>query len=591
MNRRKTWLWLAAVLILLSALTSCTASTKTTAPSPTTQVTTTVAATAKPSETTIAKTDAKTEQTTTKPVTTTVATTTVAPTTTTVQTTAPEARITLSVVSTDAGIAIPDDVDRSNNKYVNIAKEFANADVNYEIIAWADYQTRLNMLLVSGKYPDILHTAYNENVNEIESKGAFVNLLPYFEKSTIVQKFIDKDDFLERMQDRKTNEYYSIPMSNRGEGYPDGTWVRARYDLLQKYNEGKWPKTIDEWAEVARKVKEGNPNAKPFSAWCPGTMIFQYNKQFWFAFGVESNLQTILQEDNTYKFNVQDPDYKRAMEFHRKLYNDGLLSQTFATNTDYAVLRSDYDNNDLLVWSDHIQQMFPPDPMALQKTARPDMVWICAPPLETYPVPREKAMKFNYKRDTFDAGHRVHISKSSKYPDRAWRFIGGLCSEELYDLAFWGTKGEEYTVNSDGSRSIVHEKYIEPHSRYGIVYAIMMGYGQGRGALIQDLIDQTKAAMPDKLPLIEMHQANAAAVSKEATKVPYIRLGDLLSDKVSTKSDEAQGVATSLTVKYIMGRINMNEYDAGIAQFLTDYQYMLDERTQAYKDRYIDKTK
>jgi putative aldouronate transport system substrate-binding protein len=496
----------------------------------------------------------------------------------------PEERVKLSMVSTDAGIKIPEDVDPGNNPFVNIAKEYANADIEYEIIPWADYQTKMNLLLASGKYPDTVHTAYNENITDVESKGAFVNLLPYYENSEIVQKVIDKDFFMEKAKNNTTGEYYYMPMSTSGDGYPDGYWMRARWDLIEKHNNGEWPKNIDEWIELARKVKAANPNATPFSAWCPGTMIFQYNKQFWYAYGVESNLAIVKQKDDTFQFNVQDPDYKRAMELHKQLYDEGLLSQTFATNTDYAMLTNDYNNNDLLVWSDSCQQFSG----GASTTWGTDKPWVAAPLLEEYPVDREKAMTYNTKFNKLDTGHRVHISKSCAYPDRAWRFIEGLCSDEMSELIFWGEEGVTYKSEGD-ERVIIADAFSDPNRTYGTVYGMILGYGNSRVPNLQALKNSDKIKNP---AFIDMELKNEEAIGAEAKPAPgsEYMLGDLLSDDVSAKMDEAQGVVTSLAVKYIMGRITMEDYDKGIADFLTKYGFILEEYTNAYKARYIDKT-
>ena len=87
--------------------------------------------------------------------------------------------------------------------------------------------------------------------------------------------------------------------------------------------------------------------------------------------------------------------------------------------------------------------------------------------------------------------------------------------------------------------------------------------------------------------LLDMHLKNAEEVGKASVKRPVYILDDLLSDDITAKEDEAQGVITSLAVKYIMGRITMDEYDKGIESFVKTYGYMLDEYTNAYEARYI----
>lgn len=353
-------------------------------------------------------------------------------------------RIKLTMFSTDAGIKVPTEVDPSDNPFIKIAEDYANVDVEYELVPWIDMQTKTNLLLASGKYPDIVHTAYNENVGEVENRGGFINLLPYFEKSAVVQKFIDKDEYIKLCKNNQTGEYYYIPMSSVEN--PDGINFVMRYDLVEKYNGGKVPETMDEWVQLARKVKEGNPNATPFSAWCPGTLIFAYGYQWWRAYGVNPNLGTRRLDDGTYIFHVTLPEYKEALDFHKALYKEGLLSQTFATNRDYAQFANDYENNDVLVVADSCQQS---DGWLAINATNPSIKWVMAPLLKEYPVEEKYAMFENLKSSKFDTGHRVHISKSCANPDAAWKFIEGLTCDDLYEKIFWGDEGETYIVKDN----------------------------------------------------------------------------------------------------------------------------------------------
>lgn len=112
-----------------------------------------------------------------------------------------------------------------------------------------------------------------------------------------------------------------------------------------------------------------------------------------------------------------------------------------------------------------------------------------------------------------------------------------------------------------------------------------MGYGSG--------LEARRTALRDKIDpkLIDMNIQNIENVASKALPNEGLVLGDLLSDDVHSKWDEARGIVTSLAVKYIMGQITVDEYDKGIEDFLNKYQYMMDEYTQAYKARYIDKVK
>lgn len=559
--------------ILLGMFTACSSSNISTASTSATQAVATTAATE--AVTTVASTTAASATTTTA----------ASATTTTTAPAIDEERVTISVTSVGTGVQVPDNLDLSDNPKINIAKEYANCDVDFSCIPWTDYQTQLNLLLASGKYPDIFVTYFNDNVIDVERRGAFIDLLEYFENSEIVQSRIDHDDFIEQMRDAVTGGYYALPTPSQGPGYPEGGWAEARWDLLVKYNNSEWPKTVDEWVDVARLVKEGNPNANPFSAQCPGNAIFQWGAQFWFAYGVNPNMEIVRQENGTYLFNVEDSDYVAAMEFHRKLYEEKLLSQTFATNTDRQQIQNDRDNNDLLLWNTTCDNMYMP---TLDENGElPTQQWICAPLLEEYPVDFEKAMEKNQGYSSFVSTMRTHISTSCKYPDRAWRLLEGFCTDEFYDAVFWGVEGVTYKVNDNGEKYIDEstiEAWADPSNRFAYGrYAFLLGPNNQR---IAALFTQKMSTTPE---IYDMELSNMAQWQENASHPPFISMDDLISDETFLKRDEAQGIISTLCVKYIMGRITMDEWDTEIGKFLDTYRYMTDDYTAAYKTRYIDK--
>ncbi|MDR1531216.1 MAG: extracellular solute-binding protein [Clostridiales bacterium] len=498
---------------------------------------------------------------------------------------AAEERVTLRVFSTDAGITIPQGVNTSDNPYVNIAKEYANVDVNYEIVPWGDMQTRTNLLLASGDYPDIVHTAYNDNVESAEDAGGFLNLLPYFENSPVVQSFINKDEYLKYGSNTKTGEYYAIPMSAKE--FPEGRNFLVRYDLFQQYAGGVFPSSIEGWVEVARKLKADRPNSKPFSVWNAGSSIFNYADMFWEAYGI--NIHTGIMQpptgDGTFVFTFQRPAFIEAAKFHKMLYDEGLLSKTWITNTDISTFNDDWRNSDVLLIADNCQQS------ELYLAREP--LWVLVPPLTEYPVPAEEANPNNTKRlSSMDLGHRVHISASSKYPDQAWKFIEGLCSPELYDLIFWGEEGVSYSQNADGSRDIIPEGFNDPDRAYGLVYGFIFGYGSG----LEAARAARRGAVDPQEGYFEAIEITLDSIDKVAKtlKTPFESasvVADLISDDIRAKADEMLAEQSSIVSEYIMGVIDDAQFEARIADYTAKWAYYLDAYNQAYTDRVINKIK
>ncbi|MEN6315824.1 MAG: extracellular solute-binding protein [Clostridiaceae bacterium] len=495
-----------------------------------------------------------------------------------------EERVTLTWFGTDSGCGIPAGIDVNDNEFINIVKDYANVNLKMEIVPLADFQTKCNLLLASGNYPDLLHTAYNENIQKVEDEGAFLDLKSYYDKSDAVKKWIPEANF----EYTKTSEgkYYYIPMSQAKT--PQGRGVIARLDLIEKYNSGVMPTTVEEWADYARKVKKELPTSVPISSWSPGSMIFAYNMEFWAWFGVDPNYTHTRIVNGVVTPDVYLPEYKEALIFNKKLYDDGLISPTFATNKDYAQYSADITNNNTIMWTDGADQISGYATYYPQKGFK----LVFAPELSKYPsVVADKkyvhAAMNAYASNGLDTGHRVHISAKTKYPDQAWRVIEGFCQDELYEAIFWGKEGSEY-VMKDGKRFLVPIKYNDPSRTWSLQLAMIMGFSAGidakdaQMAIIlsnQELCDKVVAS---RTPLHDIAQSIGTNVA----------FWSYASDKEMAKYEEAGAFVTSLTSKFIMGKIDMAGFDKGIEEFRSKYQFIFDDRTKAlteHKNEFLEK--
>src|SRR5690606_25147888 len=66
-----------------------------------------------------------------------------------------EERLKMTMFYNEAGIKTPTAVDRSNNPLIKIVEDLANVDLEFDIPPYAEYTTKHNLVLASGKLPDI----------------------------------------------------------------------------------------------------------------------------------------------------------------------------------------------------------------------------------------------------------------------------------------------------------------------------------------------------------------------------------------------------------------------------------------------------
>ena len=167
----------------------------------------------------------------------------------------------MTMILADGGLAVPDGVEINDNDWTNYLEESANVELDITQAPWADYDQKLQLRISSGDLPDIVHatgTAYTSTAPEAARDGAFIPLDDYYENSRNVKKVITPEQMAwDTLPDDGKN--YFIPMNTSDQ--PMGNWLIARWDLIEKYNNGKWPETTPEWLSFFETVKKEIPDA------------------------------------------------------------------------------------------------------------------------------------------------------------------------------------------------------------------------------------------------------------------------------------------------------------------------------------------
>jgi len=491
-----------------------------------------------------------------------------------------EKRIKMTMFMGNSGLQAPDGIDVSNNKFLNIIEDYANVDLEVEVPLYTDYTTKLNLLLASSNLPDIVHAQSSTEAMKRAEEGAFIDLYDYWKNSPLVQKYIDETK-MEIAKSQSDGGYYRIPM--KYDNAYQGAGVIARFDLIAKYNNNQWPKTVEDWIEIARKLKADDPDAIPFSLRPAGRFRYYGGGVFPFLYGANELVRYDYEDQKAYA-QVQLPEYKAALETLAQLYKEGLFDPEFATH-DNAAWFAKKASNSVLAEVNGMDQTLP----ALHTTYRNstefpeqnDWEWLVAPPLETYPDVVKDLKYTEPFAGTPITGHGLFISSTCKNPDRAWKVIEGLACDELYERIFWGWEGETYTVEN-GERIPKTEVLsdINKH-RWGVAYAIIFGFNNAqdvaeKGAEIALGSEYFNKVKNHILPVDEVARRNGI------NPTAYVVVSDEASRKVTEANDEAYAIAT----EFVMGRIDSAEYDARVAEWTKNYGFIYDEYTE-----YINKNK
>lgn len=209
-------------------------------------------------------------------------------------------------------------------------EEATGVEVDILAVPSANYIERKGLMFASGDLPDIIYSS--TAANDVFLYGVQDDLIIPLddlikEHAPNLSAWIASEPQIREQSRALDGQMYHFP----GITYSNTKWVGqgyfAREDWLKKYNIEP-PKTIDELYEVLRLYKEkdpaGNGKTIPMSAQNPTHLI---NSILW-AFGTPLEA---YQVDGKVKYGPVEPEFKEALRFFRKLYDEKLIASDYLT--------------------------------------------------------------------------------------------------------------------------------------------------------------------------------------------------------------------------------------------------------------------
>jgi len=497
----------------------------------------------------------------------------------------PEPKIEMTMFMGDSGLVHPEGVDPSDNKFLKIVEDKANVDLKLEVPSFADYQTRFNLLMASGKLPDIVHTWLLDDTYKAARQGAFLDLKAYYDNSPQLQKYITKE-MMEFAKDPVTGNYWRIPMA--WQGGPEGAGVHMMHaELIDELNGGVWPASVDEWIAFFRLVKQKMPEAVILSNSPVGdTAIAGGGAVIYYWYGANPYQWRI--EDGAIVPNVLTPEYREATQVMKQLYDEGLLDKEFAT-IDGGKYNEKTINNYVLLQVLGADQLaagaayYRTDPSLPEKARTYE--WVFAPPLSKPPAVLKDPKYAEPKRGFPISLHGLFIPSDSKNPERAFKVIEGFASDELREAIFWGAEGEGVTYNTVDGKRVPTDKIGPGTADYWSLHlALIFGFVDGQepkqAAHLNVLGEAYYKKVYDSIAAIDqLAKKNGVGDDGQGNLPGYSPQGDAL-----LKLSESRTEISSFTVEAIMGRITMEELDQRVKAWESKYREMIYGPMQQYLD-------
>ena len=488
-------------------------------------------------------------------------------------------KVKLSMILCSSGLSIPDGIDINNNAWTDAIKEWANVDLDIDQPLYADYDQKLQLRISAADLPDIVHcigTSYTTTAPQAARDGAFVDLTDYYANSRNVKNVISAEQ-MEWVKESTTGKNFFIPM--RYEGLPQGEWLIARWDLVEKYNNGAWPKTTPEWIALFEKIKQEMPDAMVLSNRLQkaGYALSYGGRVIYKLYGLSgpSGGGFVWDYDNQkIEHEFVTPEYKAATKVMKDLYEKGVLDKEFATTEKW------FDNKKT---KNIVAEANAGNQVALTKTVYADypegnsQVWKMADPLTEFPAEvRYPEVAYGTKTNGL-SGHAMYISSACKNPDRAFDVLEVMASEEFRDLCAWGTEGFSYTMEGDEKVPIAEVTKLDPTDpgvfRWQRQFLTIWGFPSSRP------YDEAVAKLADEeFTNSQIESTKAVNDIVDALSIsPTSLTGYVPSENVTRKSTESKAEMSTITCNYIMGKMSDADFDKAIADWQAEYGFIADE--------------
>ena len=321
----------------------------------------------------------------------------------------------------------------------------AGVTIEWTLIDPSSYADSVSPMLASGKdLPDIIMMPDKDLNMDYLSSGLVEPLDEHFDLMPNYTAFLEKNPIIKGSLTAVDGHIYYVPQ----------TVVTNNYQPVLMYNM-PWleklgieaPKTLDEFVDYLRKIKETDMNGNGEADEIPMSLmnaILPY--AFGPAFGMDLVSGYYADEQGVVHYGPYEKEnYKAYLKFLNGLYSEGLLEQEFASlDRDQIVARCANDTTGVIFdYSRQMSTLYSAQYDSYKADPSKGVIAGAAPLSGEY---KGAYIGRNPISNIFG------INAKSENKELAIKFLDYAMSDEAQDLYVWGMEGLTYEVDADGVR-------------------------------------------------------------------------------------------------------------------------------------------
>lgn len=466
---------------------------------------------------------------------------------------AANASATLSTPPTITTIITVGTMPPEENIILEAIRKETGVDLKVALTTQADYKNKLAALTASRELPDIVPLADRRDLEEKVSNGVIIPLDQYV-KSDGPNITKNKGQYLSKSC-TVDGKLYAIPKYGTENVIPE--IVAVRKDWLTNLNL-KTPTTLDEFYQVMKAFTNDDPNKngkKDTFGFGMGPNNLQSG--IFEAFGISTKYPTYV--DGKVIPELLHPNYLKAVEYFRKLYQEGLMEPDFATIPWMQCLEKLWKGN---YGAFSFSPVGTTNNWLSRYTENPK-------PEFAYTILKGPDGISGVDIPIVDANNFASVNTTCKNPAAAIKVLDFLCSEKGNALSILGIEGKHYKNNEDGTIS-----YLPPYDK-----DIALQRNEG-GYAYRSIMDMLNGAS-----LKTFNKVTSDAITygmKNPLKNAYIYQKPEIEAEIGTTLNDIQAEAFATLV------VTKGDYKKEYQDFVTKYKKSggdkwVEQATKIYK--------
>ncbi|OQB12671.1 MAG: Lipoprotein LipO precursor [Firmicutes bacterium ADurb.Bin193] len=414
---------------------------------------------------------------------------------------------------------------------------------------------QMNVMVASADLTDMIEGSFNYytgGVVKAYEDGLIIDIKDLQKKHTpnLVKLIEAYPDILLEIEDEE-GRIFQVPQLKGNDSIRTYQGLAVRKDWLEKLNMPE-PETIEDWYNMLTAFKKELKVKVPLLVNLADLRV----PGLFTAYGIHPSY---FVEDGKVKYGMSDPRLKDFLAEMAKWYREGLLYADFALKKDAklndAMIMGDEAGAAITMGSSGISRY-----MSLMKDKNPKFVFGAV----QYPsLVKGEAPKFLQQDRLVHQAGSVTITTNCEYPELALKYLDYGYSKEGHMLMNFGIEGVSYEyVDGEPRYTELITNNPDGIPRAAISYQYFRG--QGPGPYVQDSRRTNQAEFP------EMKNVQIwTKFVKEAAEAKTTVHGILTAEEtaaISSKQLEVNTYGDEMFIKFIMGRVSLDEFDNYLAR-------------------------